>query len=70
MTPRAAHGPTALRAEGDSGSVREVPLQYAPDGSGTGFTARLPVRKLSPGRWTLTLRTDEPNNSGRFPSRL
>ncbi|WP_328407639.1 glycosyltransferase [Streptomyces violaceus] len=55
-------GPTALRAEDDSGSVREVPLRYAPDGSGTGFTARLPVRKLSPGRWTLTLRTDEPNS--------
>ncbi|MFC9132212.1 glycosyltransferase family 2 protein [Streptomyces sp. NPDC057099] len=54
-------GPTALRAEGDSGSVREVPLRYAPDG-GTGFTARLPVRKLSPGRWTLTLRTDEPDS--------
>ncbi|MGW0865207.1 glycosyltransferase [Streptomyces sp. NPDC002611] len=55
-------GPTALRAEGDSGSVREVPLRYAPDGGGTGFTARLPVRKLPPGLWTLTLRTDGPDS--------
>ncbi|CAM5580377.1 hypothetical protein SPURM210S_07526 [Streptomyces purpurascens] len=61
-------GPTALRAEGDSGSVREVPLRYAPDGGGTGFTARLPVRRLSPGRWTLTLRTDEPNSRIPVPS--
>ncbi|MFF7311762.1 glycosyltransferase [Streptomyces sp. NPDC008137] len=55
-------GPTALRAEGDSGSVREAPVRYSPDGSGTGFTARLPVRRLPPGQWTLTLRTDEPHS--------
>ncbi|MGX1566660.1 glycosyltransferase family 2 protein [Streptomyces sp. NPDC055506] len=55
-------GPQALRAEDDSGSVREASLRYAPDGDGTGFTARLPVRKLPPGRWTLTLRTDEPDS--------
>jgi glycosyltransferase involved in cell wall biosynthesis len=53
--------PTALRADDDSGSTREVPLLYAPDGGHTGFTARLPVRELPPGRWRLTLRTDEPS---------
>lgn len=47
----------ALRAEDGAGLVREVPLRYAPAGSHTGFTARLPVRELPPGRWTLTLRT-------------
>ncbi|MFI6375545.1 glycosyltransferase family 2 protein [Streptomyces sp. NPDC050546] len=64
MTDEAAGrpGPTALRAESDSGSVREVPLRYARDGGSIGFTARLPVRNLPPGRWTLTLRTDEPNS--------
>ncbi|MGW6545630.1 glycosyltransferase family 2 protein [Streptomyces massasporeus] len=50
---------TALRAEEDAGSVREVPLLYARD-AGPVFTARLPVGKLPPGRWTLTLRTDDP----------
>ncbi|MGA5895341.1 glycosyltransferase family 2 protein [Streptomyces venetus] len=57
--------PTALRAETDSGAAREVPLLYAQDGSHPGFTARLPVRELAPGHWTLTLRTDEP--SRRIP---
>ncbi|MEU0221159.1 glycosyltransferase family 2 protein, partial [Streptomyces sp. NPDC006265] len=65
LTDGAAGRPvTALRAEEDSGSVREVPLLYARDGS-PAFTARLPVGKLRPGRWTLTLRTDEPG--GRIP---
>ncbi|MET9762312.1 glycosyltransferase family 2 protein [Streptomyces sp. NPDC006372] len=52
--------PTTLRAEDDSGSAREVPLRYAQHGGHTGFTARLPVGKLPPGHWTLTLRTDDP----------
>lgn len=65
LTDGAAGGPvTALRAEEDSGSVREVPVLYAREGSPT-FTAPLPVGKLRPGRWTLTLRTGEPG--GRIP---
>jgi hypothetical protein len=59
---------TALRAEEDSGTVREVPLLYARDGSPT-FTARLPVGKLRPGRWTLTLRTDDPGSRIPVPAR-
>ncbi|MFF8394959.1 glycosyltransferase [Streptomyces sp. NPDC016172] len=59
--------PTALRAEEDSGSVREVPLLYAPDGSRT-FTARMPVGTLRPGRWTLTLRTGDPKNRIPLPA--
>ncbi|MFD8236576.1 glycosyltransferase family 2 protein [Streptomyces sp. NPDC059696] len=58
--------PTALHAEADRGSVREVPLLYARDGSRS-FTARMPVRKLRPGRWTLTLRTEAPGR--RLPVR-
>ncbi|SMQ13888.1 Glycosyltransferase involved in cell wall bisynthesis [Streptomyces sp. Ag82_O1-12] len=62
LTDDAAGRPvTVLRAEEGSGSVREVPLLYARDGS-PAFTARLPVRKLPPGRWTLTLRTDDPGS--------
>lgn len=59
--------PTALRAEEDSGSVREVPLLYAPDGSRT-FTARMPVGTLRPGRWRLTLRTGDPKNHIPLPA--
>ncbi|MFE7901493.1 glycosyltransferase family 2 protein [Streptomyces sp. NPDC057424] len=59
--------PTALRAEEDAGSVLEVPLLYAPDGSRT-FTARMPVRQLRPGRWTLTLGTDDPRNRLAVPA--
>ncbi|MFH9712191.1 glycosyltransferase family 2 protein [Streptomyces luteogriseus] len=55
---------TALRAEEDSGAVREVPLLYARDGS-RAFTAMLPVGNLPAGRWTLTLRTDDP--ASRIP---
>ncbi|MEG8277257.1 glycosyltransferase family 2 protein [Streptomyces sp. AHA2] len=49
--------PVALRAEEDSGRVREVPLSYGADG-GRAFTARMPLAKVRPGRWALTLRTD------------
>ncbi|MFJ4081549.1 glycosyltransferase [Streptomyces iakyrus] len=59
--------PVALRAEEDAGSVREVPLLYAPHGSRT-FTARMPVRNLRPGRWTLTLRTDDPKSPVPVPT--
>ncbi|GAA2516835.1 hypothetical protein GCM10010423_05490 [Streptomyces levis] len=44
-----------LRAEDDTGLARETSLHCAPAGGHTGFTARLPVRELPPGRWTLTL---------------
>ncbi|WP_369192995.1 hypothetical protein [Streptomyces djakartensis] len=53
----AARRPVALRAEEDSGRVREAPLSYGPDG-GRGFTARMPLARLRPGRRTLTLRTN------------
>ncbi|MFH9010958.1 glycosyltransferase [Streptomyces sp. NPDC017943] len=59
LTGEAAHHPVALRAQEDSGRVREAPLSYGPDGRG--FTARLPLARLRPGRWALTLR---PNAGG------
>lgn len=59
--------PTALRAEADRGTVREVPLLYAREDSRS-FTGRMPVRKLRPGRWTLTLRTDAPGRCLPVPA--
>ncbi|GAA2766659.1 hypothetical protein GCM10010103_57000 [Streptomyces paradoxus] len=59
--------PVALRAEEDAGPVREVPLLYTPHGSRT-FTARMPVRDLRPGRWTLTLRTTDPERPVPVPT--
>ncbi|MFE6523163.1 glycosyltransferase [Streptomyces sp. NPDC057794] len=50
-------GAMTLRAEDGTGLVRESPLRYARADGRTGFTARLPVRELPPGHWTLTLRT-------------
>ncbi|MFI0780890.1 glycosyltransferase family 2 protein [Streptomyces sp. NPDC021212] len=47
-----------LRAESGAGVVREVAVRFEPgDGSGSSgdFTARLPVGRLTAGRWTLTL---------------
>lgn len=69
LTGEAAREPGGrlrLRAEGGAGAVCEVPARYEP-GASRDFTARLPVRRLSKGRWTLTLIMEGP--SGEVPSR-
>lgn len=73
LTAEAARHPETarLRAEDGTGRVREAPLCHAPADGHTVFTARLPVRKLPPGRWTLSLRTDTAHGAddpgGRTP---
>jgi hypothetical protein len=64
---RPAPGAITLRAEAASGSVHEVPLHCSADGNGTGFTARLPVRTLAPGRWTITLHANETKETADVP---
>ncbi|MFC5637899.1 glycosyltransferase family 2 protein [Streptomyces bullii] len=51
-------GAMTLRAEDTSGSVYEVPVRCSPDEDRDRilFTARLPVRRLRPGQWTIALR--------------
>ncbi|MGW2329014.1 glycosyltransferase family 2 protein [Streptomyces sp. NPDC001700] len=51
--PRTGAG-LRLRAESGAGAVREVAARFEPGASGD-FTARLPVGRLTAGRWTLTL---------------
>ncbi|WP_461087361.1 glycosyltransferase family 2 protein, partial [Streptomyces deserti] len=61
LTGQATRHPGAitLRAEDASGSAYEVPVHCTADGNSTGFTARLPVRTLPPGQWTITLHANE-----------
>ncbi|WP_063737357.1 glycosyltransferase family 2 protein [Streptomyces sp. RTd22] len=48
-------GTLRLRAESGTGAVREVAARFEPGGGADAFTARLPVGRLTAGRWTLTL---------------
>ncbi|GAA2450680.1 glycosyltransferase family 2 protein [Streptomyces glaucus] len=69
LTGDAARGPEplALCAEHDSGAVRALPVRCTPDGRPADFTVRLPVGKLPPGRWTLTLRARDPDDRAPVP---
>ncbi|MET8179424.1 glycosyltransferase family 2 protein [Streptomyces sp. NPDC005336] len=61
-------GRLRLRAESGAGAVREVPVRYEA-GDSDAFTARLPVKRLSEGRWTLTLIMEGPGGDGDVPCR-
>ncbi|MFD6172403.1 glycosyltransferase family 2 protein [Streptomyces coeruleorubidus] len=60
-------GAITLRAKDASGSVYEVPVHRTAEGDSTGFTARLPVRPLPPGRWTITLHANETKETAVVP---
>ncbi|MFF8812744.1 glycosyltransferase family 2 protein [Streptomyces pactum] len=56
----ATGGAVRLRVrDGGTGAVHELPVCPAPDGPRGGFTARLPLPALGPGRWTVTLTTSD-----------
>ncbi|MFI0822449.1 glycosyltransferase family 2 protein [Streptomyces sp. NPDC021098] len=48
-------GTLRLRAESGAGAVREVAARLEPGADSGDFTARLPVGRLTAGRWTLTM---------------
>ncbi|MET8179425.1 glycosyltransferase family A protein [Streptomyces sp. NPDC005336] len=58
-----------LRAEHTDGRVSDHPVRFAAGHPAGAFTARLPVRDLSRGRWTVTLTLVGPGGSGdgRWP---
>ncbi|MFJ4639672.1 glycosyltransferase [Streptomyces hygroscopicus] len=53
-----------LRAEHTDGRVHDHPVRYAAGHPAGAFTARLPVRDLGRGRWTVTLAVVAPDGPG------
>ncbi|MCQ8192163.1 glycosyltransferase [Streptomyces rugosispiralis] len=58
-----------LRAEHTDGRIFDQPVRFAAGHPAGAFTARLPVRDLGRGRWTVTLAVVAPGDDGQAPGR-